>query len=196
MLDTLTPKPSKIAIFAEKTDWGAELRGLWNDAGATARLQLVADEEYAPGSQDFSQLILTAKDAGAEVVLALPNPPDGMAMVETDEGAGISTPTATCSFAPPTALAWSENLGKDGDYFLNMPGWNPALKFPGVDEMVRAPPGQIQQASPGHDRPGLRGGADSGRRNRPRGKPDRDKIRDAHRRDRYDDGRRPGQVQP
>ena len=31
MLDSLSPKPAKVAIFAEKTDWGAELRGLWDE---------------------------------------------------------------------------------------------------------------------------------------------------------------------
>jgi ABC-type branched-subunit amino acid transport system substrate-binding protein len=29
MLDSLTPKPTKVAILAEKTDWGAEMSGLW-----------------------------------------------------------------------------------------------------------------------------------------------------------------------
>src|SRR5579864_2189585 len=29
MLDTLSPKPTKVGIFAEKTDWGAEMHDLW-----------------------------------------------------------------------------------------------------------------------------------------------------------------------
>src|SRR5439155_319683 len=29
LMESLSPKPTRIAIFAEKTDWGAELSGLW-----------------------------------------------------------------------------------------------------------------------------------------------------------------------
>jgi branched-chain amino acid transport system substrate-binding protein len=136
MLDTLSPKPTKIAIFAEKTDWGAELRGLWTEQAQQRGYSVVADQEYAPGSQDFSPVILAAKNAGAEVVLALPNPPDGLAlakqMKELDFNAGMYM-----FIRAADGLSWSENLGKDGDYFLLMPGWNPAVKFPGVEEMVQ-----------------------------------------------------------
>jgi branched-chain amino acid transport system substrate-binding protein len=136
MLDTLSPKPSKLAIFAEKTDWGAELRGLWNEQAQKRGYSVVADQEYAPGSQDFSPIILAAKNAGAEVVLALPNPPDGTAlakqMKELDFNANMYV-----FIRAADGLSWSQNLGKDGDYFLNMPGWNPAVKFDGVADMVQ-----------------------------------------------------------
>jgi len=70
-LDSLTPKPAKVAIFAEKTDWGAELEGLWRDEAQKRGYQLVADEQYAPGAKDFAQLITKAKDAGAETFVLI-----------------------------------------------------------------------------------------------------------------------------
>jgi branched-chain amino acid transport system substrate-binding protein len=136
LLDTLSPKPTKVAIFAEKTDWGAELRALWNEQAQKRGYSVVADQEYAPGSKDFSPVIQAAKNAGAEVVLALPNPPDGLAlakqMKELDFNANMYV-----FIRAADALSWSENLGKDGNYFLLMPGWNPAEKFPGVADLVQ-----------------------------------------------------------
>ncbi len=177
MLDTLSPKPSKIAIFAETTDWGAELRDLWTEQ-ANARGYSVVAQEYAPGSQDFSPIILAAKDAGAEVVLALPNPPDGLAlakqMKELDFNANLYL-----FIRASDSLSWAENLGKDGDYFMLMPGWNPGVKFSGVAEMLerhQAKYGKSAQATTGPAYAAVQILADAITR---AGSLDRDKIRDA-----------------
>jgi len=178
MLDTLSPKPSKLAIFAEKTDWGAELGGLWTEQAQKRGYSVVADQEYAPGSKDFSPVILAAKNAGAKVVLALPNPPDGLAlakqMKELDFNANLYL-----FIRAADGLSWSENLGKDGDYFLLMPGWNPAMKFPGVVELVQrhqAKYNKPAQATTGPAYAAMQILADAISR---AGSLDRDKIRDA-----------------
>ncbi len=136
MLDSLSPKPTKIAIFAEKTDWGAELGGLWRDEAPKRGYTIVADEQYAPGSKDFSSVILPAKNAGAQVVLALPNPPDGLALIKQMKEVNFS-PSVTVFIRAADALSWGTNLGKDGNFVMNMPGWNPAVKFAGVQQMVQ-----------------------------------------------------------
>ncbi len=136
LLDTLSPKPTKVAIFAEKTDWGAELRALWNEQAQKRGYSVVADQEYAPGSKDFSPVIQAAKNAGAEVVLALPNPPDGLALAKQMKELDFNA-NSYVFIRAADALSWSENLGKDGNYFLLMPGWNPAEKFPGVQDLVQ-----------------------------------------------------------
>src|SRR6266498_1954496 len=41
LLDSLNPKPTKVAIFAEKTDWGNELGGLWRNEIQSRGYQLV-----------------------------------------------------------------------------------------------------------------------------------------------------------
>ncbi|MCI0394950.1 MAG: amino acid ABC transporter substrate-binding protein [Chloroflexi bacterium] len=178
LLDTLDPKPTNIAIFAETTDWGAELSGLWREQAEERGYSIVADEEYAPGSQDFSPNILAAKDTEAEVVLALPNPPDGLAlaaqMKELDFNANMYV-----FIRAADSLAWAENLGADGDYFLLMPGWNPAVNFEGVAEMVEAHQaayGKPAQATTGPAYAAIQILADAiGRA----GSLDRDAIRDA-----------------
>ena len=134
MLDSLSPKPTNIAIFAETTDWGAELNDLWTEQ-ADQRGYTVTTYEYAPGTTDFSSIILPARDAGAEVVLALPNPPDGLALAKQIKELDFNASAYVFIRAadPPT---WGENLGVDGNGFMLMPGWNRGVKFEGVAEMA------------------------------------------------------------
>lgn len=135
MLDSLSPKPTNVAVFAEKTDWGAELGQLWTDE-ANKRGYTIKTYEYAPGTTDFSSIILPAKDSGAEVVLALPNPPDGLALAKQIKELDFNAKAYVFIRAadPPS---WGENLGADGNGFMLMPGWNRALKFKGVTEMAQ-----------------------------------------------------------
>ncbi len=134
MLDSLSPKPTKVGLFAEKTDWGAETHDLWAKEAQARGYQLTTDQQYAPGAKDFSTMILQAKSAGTQVIWSLPNPPDGLAMLKQMKEL-VYSPQMMFVIRAADGAAWSQNLGKDGDYVLNMPGWNAQEKFPGVSEM-------------------------------------------------------------
>jgi branched-chain amino acid transport system substrate-binding protein len=136
MMDSLNPKPTRVAIFAEKTDWGAEMDELWRKEAQSRGYQIVTDETYALGSQDFSPMILAAKSANAEAVLALPSPPDGMAIAKQMKELDF-TPKFLYFIRAPDGLIWSQNLGKDGDYFIHSAGWSSQVRFPGAQEMVQ-----------------------------------------------------------
>jgi branched-chain amino acid transport system substrate-binding protein len=131
LMDAQSPKPTKLAFFPEKTDWGAEMRDLWRKEATARNYQVVADEEYAPGAQDFSPLILKAKSGGAEAVLSLPNPPDG-ALLQKQMKELEFNPKITFMVRAADAPTWATNFGKDGDYVLVSPGWSPDLKNEGV----------------------------------------------------------------
>jgi len=137
ILDTQSSRPTKIAIFTEKTDWGAELNGLWKQDGPPRGYEIVTNEEYAPGSTDYSALILKAKSANADVLLSMPTPPDGMAMLKQMKELDFG-PKVLQFIRASDSLIWAQNLGKDGDLALNAPGWSPDLKFPGVAELKTA----------------------------------------------------------
>ena len=53
IFDTLNPKPAKIAIFAEKTDWGNELGGGWRDQAKARGYEVVVDESVRARFQRF-----------------------------------------------------------------------------------------------------------------------------------------------
>jgi branched-chain amino acid transport system substrate-binding protein len=177
MLDSLSPKPSKIMIFAEKTDWGDELSKLWM-AEAGKRGYTIATQQYAPGSKDFSQIVQAAKDAGADVVLALPNPPDGLAIAKQMKELDYN-PKLAVFIRAADGLSWGDSLKQDGNFFMNMPGWNPAMKFPGVSDLVQAYQAKYSksaQATTGPAYAAVQILADAITR---AGSLDRDKIRDA-----------------
>ncbi|HSD85233.1 MAG TPA: ABC transporter substrate-binding protein, partial [Anaerolineae bacterium] len=136
IFDTLNPKPAKIAIFAETTDWGAELSDYWRKEAQARGYQLAVDEKYAPGSKDFSQLILKAKDGGAQAVLALPNPPDALTIAKQMKELNYSPP-AIMFLRGADAITWPKNMGADGDYVILAAGGNPEANFPGALDMVK-----------------------------------------------------------
>ena len=133
-MDTLNPKPNKLAIFAEQTDWGNELRDLWVKEAANRKYDVVVNEQYAPGAKDFSPMVLKAKSAGPDAILALPTPPDGIAIVKQMKELDLNA-NYYWFVRAPDGLNWGQALGKDGDYFTTSPGWSPGLKYPGVEQL-------------------------------------------------------------
>ena len=130
-LDAMLPatqKPSKVALFLERTDWGKEMGSLWESTAKKHGYPVVARGEYAPGSKDFSDLILKAKSAGAETLLALPSPPDGMTIVKQMKELDFN-PKVNLFIRAADPPVWSQNLGKDGDYVLLSPGWHFAARY-------------------------------------------------------------------
>lgn len=127
-------RPTRIGILQEQTDWGIELAGFWEADAAEAGFEIVAHEEYAPGTQDFTDAILRLQEADVQVMLSLPNPPDGIAlftqMAELDWA-----PSFSLVIRAPDAPTWSQALGTNGDFVALMPGWHNAMDFPGVDEL-------------------------------------------------------------
>ena len=171
-------RPKAAAIFQEKTDCGREMAAAWTEAGKAAGYEVVVNGEYAPGAKDFSDLILKARSANADMVLGLPTPPDGMTIVKQMKELGLS-PKMTLLIRAPDPPIWSKNLGKDGDYVVLAPGWHHAVKAPGVRELNLAHVKKVGRpadpiAGPAYACVQILAGA-IGRA----GSLDRDKIRDA-----------------
>ncbi|MBI3014413.1 MAG: ABC transporter substrate-binding protein [Candidatus Tectomicrobia bacterium] len=95
---------------------------------------MVVKAEYAPGSKDFSDVILKAKSAGAEAVFAVPTPPDGMTIFKQMKELDYN-PKAYLFVRAPDGPVWGQNLGKNGDYVLLMPGWHNSVRYPKVAEL-------------------------------------------------------------
>jgi branched-chain amino acid transport system substrate-binding protein len=130
-------RPLRVGILAESTDWGAELEGFWTDDAEEFGYEIVFNESYAPGTQDFTDLILQMRDADVQLMLTLPNPPDGITlftqMAELDW-----TPEHALVIRAPDPPTWSQNLGPVGDFVSFMPGWHNAMAFEGVAELNEA----------------------------------------------------------
>jgi branched-chain amino acid transport system substrate-binding protein len=146
LLDTVEAKPTKVAILQEQTDWGEEIAALWIAEAEARGYEIVAHEKYAPGSTDFSDSILKIQAAEAEILLALPNPPDGATIYKQMGELGYAPPFSQFIRAPDVPT-WRD-LGTTGDYVTLAPGWHNAMKFPGVDALNEAHMGLVDPARP------------------------------------------------
>ena len=130
-------RPTRIGILQETTDWGIEFAEFWTADAEEYGFEIVAHEEYTPGTQDFTDLILTMRDADVEVLLALPSPPDGIALA-TQMAELDWVPAFSNIIRAPDAPTWIQALGANGDYIAFMPGWHNAMAFEGVEELNEA----------------------------------------------------------
>jgi branched-chain amino acid transport system substrate-binding protein len=130
-------RPTKVAIFQETTDWGIELGGMWRENAEKYGYEVVVYEEYAPRTEDMTDMILKAKEAEAEVLLAVPSPPDGITMVKQMAELGWA-PKFSLIIRAPENVTWGETMGTAGDYVTIFPGWHHAENFPGVEELNAA----------------------------------------------------------
>ncbi len=127
-------RPRRVAIFSERTDWGKEQGDLWVTRSREFGYEVVFRGEYTVGARDMSDLILRARAAGAELVLAVPTPPDAITMVRQMKELRF-TPKAFFALRGADSIAFRQALGRDGDFWVSMPGWHYAVKFPGVDDL-------------------------------------------------------------
>lgn len=134
MIPDAAQRPTKVAVFQEKTDWGNELGGLFKADAKPAGYDVVYYAEYAPGSTDYSTLILEAKAAGADALLAMPTTPDGIAIVKQMAELGWK-PKFSLIIRAPDAATWGEATGAAGDYVTVFAGWHYGENFPGVTEI-------------------------------------------------------------
>jgi branched-chain amino acid transport system substrate-binding protein len=171
-------RPKRAAVFQEKTDWGREMATAFAEAGKAAGYEVVAQGEYAPGAKDYSDLILKAKAAQADMLLALPTPPDGMAIVKQMRELDFNPKLALLIRAPDPPV-WSKNLGRDGDYVLLAPGWHHAVKYPGVAELNEAHAKRLQRPADPITGPAYACVQILADALAKAGSPDREKVRDA-----------------
>lgn len=130
------PKP-KVAIFSYSDDWGKEIGGLWKSEAEANGYEVVVYAENPAKPNDWSDAILKAKAANAEVLLTLPIFPDGSGMFKTMSELGWA-PKFSLVIRAPEGLNWGESMGKVGDYVTIFPGWHHEAKFPGVEALNAA----------------------------------------------------------
>jgi branched-chain amino acid transport system substrate-binding protein len=134
MLNGLIPegeRPLSVGIFQEATDWGEELGPLFVQEAESHGFEVVYHETYAPGSTDYTDLILGAQAAGVEALLSLPTPPDGFAIYQQMGELGWKPPFNLVIRAADVPT-WND-LGPAGEGVVLSTPWHPALGFPGTE---------------------------------------------------------------
>lgn len=126
-------RPTRVAVFQMSSDWGIELGNAWKEEAAAHGYEVVVYEEYAPGGSDYTDIILKAKEAEADMLLSLPIPPDGITMqrqmAELDW-----TPKFQYTIRAADVPTWRD-LAEVGDYVTIAPGWSNKMAYDGVAEL-------------------------------------------------------------
>jgi branched-chain amino acid transport system substrate-binding protein len=136
MLNGLVPegeRPLRVGIFQEATDWGEELGPLWVEEAGNNGYEVVLHETYAPGSTDFTDIILAAQAADVQALLSLPTPPDGFAIYQQMGELGWKPPFNLVVRAADVPT-WND-LGEAGEGVVLSTPWHPGLGLPGTDEV-------------------------------------------------------------
>ena len=128
-------KPT-IAIFSYNDDWGQEMTAIWEAQAAANGYEIAYKAENPPKPNDWTDNIIQAKAAGAEVLLTLPVPPDGPPMFQAMQEQDWA-PKFVLAIRAPEALTWADT-GAAGDYVTIFPGWHHEAKYEGVDELNAA----------------------------------------------------------
>jgi branched-chain amino acid transport system substrate-binding protein len=126
-------RPQKIAFFQIQEEWGEASGKYLQEFAREKGYQIVTNEKYAIASNDFSSLIAKAKSDGAEALYTNPTPPQGIRLVKQMKELNWNS-KITCIMRAADLEAWTQNLGKDGDYILHQGGWDFHLKLPGVEK--------------------------------------------------------------
>jgi branched-chain amino acid transport system substrate-binding protein len=124
-------RPLNVGIFQETTDWGEELGPLFVQEAEAHGYEVVYHETYAPGTSDFTDLILGARAAGVEALLSLPTPPDGFAIYQQMGELGWKPPFNLVIRAADVPT-WND-LGPAGEGVVMSTPWHPGLGYPGTD---------------------------------------------------------------
>jgi branched-chain amino acid transport system substrate-binding protein len=136
MLNGLIPegdRPLRVGIFQEATDWGEELGPLWVEEAGNHGYEVVLHETYAPGSTDFTDIILAAQAADAQALFSLPTPPDGFAIYQQMGELGWKPPFNLVVRAADVPT-WND-LGAAGEGVVLSTPWHPGLGLPGTEEV-------------------------------------------------------------
>ncbi|HEX6220797.1 MAG TPA: amino acid ABC transporter substrate-binding protein [Acidimicrobiia bacterium] len=134
MLNGLIPegdRPLRVGIFQEATDWGEELGPLFVQEAENHGYEVVLHETYAPGTTDYTDLILAGQAADVEALLSLPTPPDGFAIYQQMGELGWKPPFNLVIRAADVPT-WND-LGAAGEGVVLSTPWHPGLGLPGTE---------------------------------------------------------------
>ncbi len=128
-------RPKTIANFELQTDWGLEcgqhLRRLAKERGYK-----VITENYAPGTKDFSSMILAAKTAGAEALFSVPTPPQSIGLIKQMKELAYA-PRLTCFVRGADFSTYWQALGKDANYIISDGNWDENMPYPGNEQLKK-----------------------------------------------------------
>jgi len=127
-------RPTKIAMMMEDNPDG---QGFGSGFVANAEkygYTIVDNDAYTPGTKDYSSSILKMKSTGADALLWLGSPPDGITLLQQ-----IKAQNLNLKYIHGWKGFWDVQfpnaLGKDANYVIHDGFWVETLPYPGAKEL-------------------------------------------------------------
>ncbi|MBP1708203.1 MAG: Extracellular ligand-binding receptor, partial [Chloroflexi bacterium] len=130
--------PTKWAFLEEQADWVIELAGIMKQDAAKQGITFSYEGQYQMLAPDMSQLLIGAKNSGAEVIVGAPTTPDAITLLKQMLQLNYH-PKAIIFFRAGDDPSWGD-LGPLGNYVIGSPQWTAGLMYkdPGVQALVAA----------------------------------------------------------
>ncbi|MFC6723578.1 amino acid ABC transporter substrate-binding protein [Halobium palmae] len=158
-LANMTPegeRPKRVGIWQTNTGWGAELGRVWSEKLGDNGYEVVLNERFQIGTQDFSTLISKTKSADVEYLLGNPSPAGGITAAKQMQQASY-VPKLSAIERAATITTWLKATGKAGLFLTSTPGWVPGLTGNGNQELLDAFRSQEGVASDAYPAPTVGG---------------------------------------
>lgn len=140
-LDQLPEKdrPKKIGDMQQQTDWGLDcakfLEEECSKPGSPYQLAYVG--KYSMMDQDFSSIILEAKNAGCDALWGVPMPDQAIAMIRQMKELNY-TPKAVCFIRGPDLGNFYDIMGPDAEGMMSDGEFLPTFTYPMVKEFTES----------------------------------------------------------
>jgi branched-chain amino acid transport system substrate-binding protein len=130
--------PTKWALLEEQADWVMELAGIVKQDASKQGITVSYEGQYQMLAPDMTQLLLGAKNSGAEVIFGAPTTPDAITMLKQMQQLNYH-PKAIIFFRGGDDPSWSD-LGALGNYVIGSSQWHAGINYKdaGVQSLVAA----------------------------------------------------------
>jgi branched-chain amino acid transport system substrate-binding protein len=124
----------KIAFFANNDGDGKAWEQLLGAAGPKQGFEVVYKGSFPAGTKDFRGPVQQAQKAGAEIVMAIMQAPDGIALWKQMKGLGFSPKYAVCDKCGSNG-GWPEALGPVAEGTSTVAFWSSSQPHPDLDHV-------------------------------------------------------------
>ena len=113
-----------VAINMLQLPFSQEIKQFLMPALAETDIEVVVDEEYAPGTKDMTATLTKIKQAAPDAVLSLSYPPDSILYMNQAREIGIEAPFQLVLIGP-TAAFFGQMFGGNLDGIVTVGHWSP-----------------------------------------------------------------------
>lgn len=128
MGQTLDPAPATVALLYADDEFDIAVAEGAREIAANLGYELVVDEEYPSGTQEFSTLLSRVKSEGPDIILLAGHAEESLVFVQQAKELRVNASVMAFTVGPPTP-DFREALGADAEYIYGVPSWTPSLNF-------------------------------------------------------------------